>query len=108
MIFYISSERADNYTIYGEHQASVEEPSVWLDLSTGDDHHKQHIVVHELGRALGLGHEHQRPDFWKLIGPYVDKNKMQSDTGAFKCDWESLEVEGRATSYDSESVMHYW
>ena len=85
---------------------------MWLDLSTGDDHHKQHIVVHEFGHALGLGHEHQRPDFWRLIGPYVDKNKIQSDMGTFSCDWEmdkGLKVKkGRATSYDSESVMHYW
>ena len=105
-------ERGKNFTIYGEHQGSAEQPNMWLDLSTGDDRHKQHLVFHEFGHALGLGHEHQRPDFWKLIEPFVDKNKMERYTGALCYCWKmdkGLKVKkGRATRYDSESVMHYW
>ena len=86
-----------------------------LDLSKSDDCHKQHLVVHEFGHALGLGHEHQRPDFWKLIEPFVNENKMEKlieDMGACCSDWKmdkGLKIEkGTATRYDSESVMHYW
>jgi hypothetical protein len=84
---------------------------MWLDLGAGDNSHKQHLVIHEFGHALGLGHEHQRPDFWELIGPFIDKKKVENDTD---CSWdwnmdEYLEInKDRATRYDSNSVMHYW
>ena len=111
-IIILLSERRCNYTKYGEYRGSIDDPNMWLDLSEGDDHHKQHLVVHEFGHALGLGHEHQRPDFWKLIGPFIDKKMVENDMDTLSCDWKMdkhLEVKkGKATSYDSDSVMHYW
>ena len=82
---------------------------VWLDLSRGDGRYKEHLVIHQFGHVLGLGHEHQRPDFWAFIRPYINKDRMSIETHQ---QWEvddSLVVSGeRATSYDHNSVMHYW
>ena len=97
--------------------AKYTEPTMWLDLHSNsglDDDYKKHLVVHEFGHALGLGHEHQRSDFWKLIKPYVDIEKMKkylnvTDKG-FKTNWdsESQFKRGKYTAYDPYSVMHYW
>ena len=89
---------------------------MWLDLHTGgvDDNHKKHIVIHEFGHALGLGHEHQRSDFWKHIKPYIDVTKMKKDLNmtkrGFKTNWgsDSQFKSGQCTAYDPESIMHYW
>ena len=106
------SEKDINYTIYGKYPASAVDPNMWLDLRGGDSPHTQHIVVHEFGHALGLGHEHQRSDFWRHISPFIDKDMMKKDTAGRICDWEEdqfLKVEeGTATCYDSHSVMLYW
>ena len=68
-------------------------------------------MVHEFGHTLGLGHEHQRSDFWECIENYIDQVAMSKGIGPerFK-DWEKnagLDLE-KATEYDCESVMHYW
>ena len=89
---------------------------MWLDLHTGGvgDDYKKHIVIHEFGHALGLGHEHQRSDFWKLIKPYVDITRMTKDLRvsdeSFRANWDSDQRSQRAkcTEYDPHSVMHYW
>ena len=92
--------------------AGNDEPTMWLDLSKGSDRYKEHLVVHEFGHALGLGHEHQRSDFWKCIAPYLDKTEMEKDkeVGAGYINWlKNPELDtDKATDYDSQSVMHYW
>ena len=93
------------------------EPTMWLDLHTGgvNDDYKKHVVIHEFGHILGLTHEHQRSDFWKLIKPFIDQKKMKKDLkltdDQFKTDWgidHSRNVEGVSTEYDPTSIMHYW
>ena len=89
---------------------------MWLDLHTGGvgDDYKKHIVIHEFGHALGLGHEHQRSDFWKLIRPYVDITKMKKylnvSNKGFEINWDSDSQfkTGKCTVYDPSSIMHYW
>ena len=91
-----------------------DQPTMWLDLNVSGDNYKKHLVIHEFGHALGLGHEHQRSDFWKLIKPYVDIEEMKKDlkvtTKGFEVNWDSDSQfkTGKCTAYDPYSIMHYW
>jgi hypothetical protein len=106
-----------------------DQPTMWLNLGGLDDKYKKHSVVHEFGHALGLGHEHQRSDFWKCIEPYVDvavmkkylkdhmdkshpNSKMTNEEfeESFKVNWASNSQfeENKCTDYDPNSIMHYW
>ena len=92
-----------------------DQPTMWLDLHTGkiSDFYKRHVVIHEFGHILGLTHEHQRSDFWKLISPYIDTNRMKKDLNVsekeFKIDWDvEQDLSGTSTDYDPTSIMHYW
>lgn len=83
---------------------------MYLDLSDDDDCYKEHLVVHEFGHVLGLGHEHQRSDFWECVKPFIDESKLRKDVGIRSDDWMKdfdIDIE-EATDYDSKSVMHYW
>ena len=89
---------------------------MWLDLHSDwvEDDYKRFIVIHEFGHALGLSHEHQRSDFWRLIKPYIDVVSMKADLDVsdedFERNWDrDEEFERRkATEYDPHSIMHYW
>ena len=95
-----------------------------LDLQTHcTNKHKRHLVIHEFGHALGLGHEHQRSTFWRDIREFIDEDIMKGymrhrmrglTDNAFHSFWEHNYRElvgsegGPCTDYDPDSVMHYW
>ena len=89
---------------------------MWLDLHTGGvgDDYKKYVVIHEFGHALGLGHEHQRSDFWNLIKPYANITRMKKDLRVsdegFEVNWDSDSQfkTGKHTDYDPNSITHYW
>lgn len=94
-----------------------DKPTMLLDLHTGgaNDAYKKNVVIHEFGHILGLTHEHQRSEFWKLIKQFIDEKKMKKDLkltdDQFKIDWDVdhfSNMEGESTEYDPTSVMHYW
>ena len=110
-LFFSITEGGVNYSFCGDARSTGSDDStMWLDLSKGADQYKEHLVVHEFGHSLGLGHEHQRSDFWDCVVNYIDQAAMQNDLGQRFKDWEmttDLDVD-EATEYDCESVMHYW
>ena len=113
---YIGDGRRETKLGKRAQKAKYDEATMWLDLHSGEvgDNYKRHIVIHEFGHALGLGHEHQRSDFWKLIKPYVNITKMKKDLKVtdegFKTNWDSDPQfkTGKCTPYDPNSIMHYW
>ncbi len=80
------------------------------------------IVVHQFGHALGLEHEHQRPEFWNAVENHLDIERIRRDLKAvgykakggdppFEADWykrNHLGVSVNSLSdYDPKSIMHY-
>ncbi len=83
-----------------------------LDLNGGDEL-KEHLVMHEFGHALGLGHEHQQKVFGNIIKKCFDENvvkkyfKMNDDL--YTRDVAGYPVDHKTHSeYDPDSIMHYW
>ena len=91
----------------------TDEPTMKLGLKRGDQIYNQHIVIHEFGHALGLQHEHQRSCFLTTAKKYLDEHKIKKSQNIsekiFRRDWwDSLEEIDSESSYDEDSVMHYW
>ena len=105
------------------------EATTWLDLGRGYDDYKRHLVLHEFGHVLGLGHEHQSPkacyfiDEKKAIdelagqykkalqntyrGKMLDAMAKEEAEKKFLHDYAQRSG-GEATEYDPHSIMHYW
>ena len=92
-------------------------PTMYLNLFGKSEADQRSLVLHEFGHALGLDHEHQRSDFWKVLERFtIGKKKMQDgDDGQcakavaehFKKDYQGR-VGLQQTDYDPQSIMHYW
>lgn len=81
---------------------------------------KKHYIIHEFGHALGLGHEHQRAKFWRIVFPFVYTELMMNDptiggVHRFVNDWRWIlesyytsDLGDNSVEYDPDSIMHYW
>ena len=74
-------------------------------------HQIRATIVHEFGHVLGLGHEHQHPNYWNVIKKFVNMDYMRESLGLgkekFNEQWASVTSRSPDTHYDEESVMHY-
>ncbi len=74
-------------------------------------------VIHEFGHALGLHHEHQRSDFWDVLEPFTigeslmksgDDGRCEPAVNAVFRDKLNAPHWSQISSYDPDSIMHYW
>ena len=110
-------DSGENWSLIGMQAARCSDKCT-MQLSLGyKDSLKKHYVIHEFGHALGLGHEHQRSVFWKILFPFVYLELMENDQhigGAdrFNKDWikkyYSSDIGEESDPYDPQSIMHYW
>lgn len=84
----------------------------WFDARTTDDVFRR-TILHELGHALGLVHEHQSPAaaihwnkkaVYEYYSEHFDWNENVVDDNIFK---KYRKTQTRYTTYDSTSIMHY-
>lgn len=95
----------------GSGTLTTEKPiSICLNLTHGDVNFMKSNVIHQFGHALGLPHEHQRPQFWKFAHKYMDTDLIveQLGTGNYKANIEDENIMDDGEPYDPFSIMHYW
>ena len=63
-------------------------------------------ALHEIGHAIGLWHEHSRPDRDNYIGLIYD-NIKESEVENFKLLSQDMFELVPDVGYDTESIMHY-
>ena len=96
------------------------DPSMVLNLGVGGNDYKKHIVRHEFGHALGLGHEHQSKNAPSgllnreaVIDWLVKKGKMSKKEAEEKYEGDYKDPDDHSDSaiaspYDTRSIMQYW
>ena len=101
--------RARAYNIIRIHEkkwtSSVGENNSVCYMNFGDDSDPFPHIVHELGHALGLLHEHQRPDRDLYINIFWDNILSQ-----YWINFETRDnplIEEESYPYDYQSIMHY-
>ena len=111
---FITLDTGGNWSMVGsEAEAHLKEPTMQLNLVGHSPELQESLVIHSFGHALGLEHEHQRTDFWEVLGKYLDVGKMKADPfvgSAFETAWAEGAKEKSVNSlleYDPESIMHY-
>ncbi len=105
-------------------------PTMRLNLLQLSDEEKMSNVLHEFGHALGLDHEHQRSDFWDILGEkdengddkfIIGEQSMRDGVGGcakannavFRNTFDeengkTVTVDKKESGYDPDSIMHYW
>ena len=59
------------------------------------------VILHELGHAVGMTHEHQREDRDDFMIFHEDRVTEEAEQ------YETVDLEARTEKYDFESLMHY-
>lgn len=84
----------------------------WFDENTTDEEFKR-VILHEVGHALGLVHEHQSPNAtikWNksvVIKYYKDNFGWSANSVRANIFTKYSENQVNASDYDPESIMHY-
>ena len=94
-----TSHSEDGCTSYVGRQGGSQE------ITLGPGCNSMRVIIHEIGHALGLWHEHSRPDRDSYIR--VLTGNIESEKRFAFNKRNSYEVDYQGTTYDYGSVMHY-
>jgi hypothetical protein len=73
------------------------------DLNLASNCWGQGTILHELGHAMGLMHEHQRPDRDSYVAV-----QLQNVQSGYAYAFDKFGTAGVKSAYDFMSIMHYW
>lgn len=122
LIFFFIANRSGSYSVLGVEAQNNEslplaedEPTTVLAIDGKPEKGIQHIILHEFGHILGLCHEHQHPDYVRVMKQFVDEKKCYSlwhtpinqSINDFKRQHGELGLTVEESNYDKRSIMHY-